>query len=127
LSVLEGPLVDAEHEGEPVIDGSLLVVAQIPDVLAKVASLDRAEHLAEHLRPFAAELDFGMKARSRRRRRGRADNDGRGCQQSVGPDDDRVPTALLDSTSTSPHRDRVDVSADHAGRMGRNLRVRAAQ
>jgi hypothetical protein len=66
LPVLDGPLVDAEHEREPVIDGSQLVVAQMADLVAQVASIHSADHLAEHPRPFASELDLRMKAYSRR-------------------------------------------------------------
>jgi hypothetical protein len=58
-------LVHAKDEGKPVVYRSQLVVAEMTDMLAEVTSINRTDHLAEHLCPLATEIDLGMEARCR--------------------------------------------------------------
>ncbi len=103
-----------EDKQERVIDRSELVVAEVGDVIAEMAGIDRAGHLSQHAGTVAVKLDLRVEACRRSAVRGRADDDGREGQQVVGLDDHSEPAAVLDASASSWQRDRVDVTANHA-------------
>jgi hypothetical protein len=55
-------LLETEHEDQRVVDSSQLVIAEMGDAIAEVASVDRADHFAEHARRLAAEVDLRVEA-----------------------------------------------------------------
>jgi hypothetical protein len=69
-------LLESQHEEESIVDRSQFVVAEVGDLMAEIASVDRTDHFAEHAGEFVVKVDLRVKACGRRARRGWADDHG---------------------------------------------------
>lgn len=59
-------LLEPEYESERVLDGQKLAEADVRNLIAEVARVNRANHFAEHACALTVKIDLRMKARGRR-------------------------------------------------------------
>src|SRR5680860_175943 len=108
--MLSGQIQD---ELQTLVDRAHVIQTKVRYVLAEVACIHCADHLAED--PCGlVDVDLRMEARSGRRSRGRTDHDRRQRQEVVRLNHHRVSSAML-HTSTPPRKGYgVDVTTNHA-------------
>lgn len=102
-----------EDEAERLIDSRNLIEAEMTNVTAKPAGVNRADHLAENHRLFSLQLYLWVERGDLRRLRGGAYGHRRKSEQIVRLDDHGVSAPMLGPAGAAAEVDLEHITPDH--------------
>lgn len=105
--------VQFEQQLEAIVHRCHVLEAEVAYAVPELAGVNRANHLAEHLRFLAIEFHLGMEGGVLRRLRSWAYSDSRKGHEVICLDNHGVATTVLNPSSAAWEVDLVDVTTDH--------------